>query len=78
MAEANEFGAGYYLQPLTGKMLDAAFKRSVRAQGQNLRDLLDNLEEDGLLDESGGPHRGGRLSRSPSGRWVRDGRITSG
>lgn len=77
MAMANKFGAGY-LKPLRGKMLEAAFKEAVRAEGQNLRDLLDNLEQDELFDESGGPHRNGRLVRSPSGRWVRDGRIASG
>ena len=61
MAEANKFGAGY-LRPLTGGLLDAAFKRAIRGPGQSLRELLNSLEDDGLKDnETGGLHRGGRL-----------------
>lgn len=78
MAQANKFGTGY-MGSVTGKMLDAAFKQAVRNPGQSLRELMDNLAEDNLQDEeSSGLHRGGRLRRSPSGRWVRDGRIESG
>ena len=78
MAEASKFGPGY-LRPVKGKMLDAAFKKAIRVPGQGLRELLDNMEADNLNDEdSGGLHRGGRLVRTPSGRWVRDGRVRSG
>ena len=78
MAEANKFGAGY-LQPVTGGMLEAAFMRAVRVPGSSLRELKDNMERDNIQDdETGGLHRGGRLRRTPSGRWVRDGRVESG
>ena len=78
MAEANKFGAGY-LQPITGRRLEAAFMRAVRIPGSSLRELMDSMERDNIQDdESGGLHRGGRLVRSPSGRWVRDGRVESG
>ena len=78
MAEANKFGAGY-LKPLTGGILDAAFKKAIRGPGQSFRELLDNLEGDGLHDdETRGLRRGGRLVKSPGGRWVRDKRLSSG
>ena len=78
MALANKFGAGY-LQPVTGGELAARFMRAVRVPGSSLAELKASMVEDNIQDdESGGLHRRGRLVRSPSGRWVRSGRMGSG
>ena len=78
MALANKFGAGY-LQPVTGGELTAAFMRAVRVPGSSLAELKASMVEDNIQDdESGGLHRRGRLIRSPSGRWIRSGRMESG